>query len=445
MNSVGHITVLLILSVVVLFLHSQAAAQSREDYGSLVKQVDILLGDTEEVSHLPKENIPKIHGFLEGRVGYRLVKDAFEDDMLMGETRLQLQTSSRLSAIELNFKGDAIGDMVTEQGEFDLREGNIAFNLFGFSDVTVGRQILTWGTGDLVFINDLFPKDWRSFYIGRDEEYLNAPSDAAKLTLHGDWANLDVVYTPKFDPDRYPTGQRLSFYDPLFGGITGDPVISTDTPDRWFQDDEIAVRLYKNIDNCEYAIYAYRGFWKSPSGTILFEEVFFPDLSVYGASLRGDMVTGTGNVEFGYYQSDDNESGNDPLVNNSELRFLTGYTSELSEGYTASLQYYLEYMTDWSTYYANLPIELPLRDRTRHLITMRLTRLLLKQNLRLDMFTYFSPTDKDAYLRPSASYKINDNLTVECGANVFLGDYPNTAFGQLHNNTNIYSAIRYSF
>ena len=158
MNSVGHITILLILSTIVLSLHGQTAAQNREDYGPLVKQIDILLGDTEEVSRLPKGIIPKIHGFWEGRVGYRLLKDPFEDDMLMGETRLQLQASSRVDAIELNFKGDVIGDMVSEQGEFDLREGNIAFSLFGFADATVGRQILTWGTGDLLFINNLSPK-----------------------------------------------------------------------------------------------------------------------------------------------------------------------------------------------------------------------------------------------------------------------------------------------
>ncbi len=62
--------------------------------------------------------------------------------------------------------------------------------------ITLGRQILTWGTGDLVFINDLFPKDWVSFFIGRDVEYLKAPSDALKVSAFSSWANLDLVYTP---------------------------------------------------------------------------------------------------------------------------------------------------------------------------------------------------------------------------------------------------------
>jgi hypothetical protein len=77
-------------------------------------------------------------------------------------------------------------------------------------DVKLGRQILTWGTGDLIFINDLFPKDWISFFIGRDTDYLKAPSDAIKVSLFGEQANLDIVYTPQFDSDRFIEGRCLA-------------------------------------------------------------------------------------------------------------------------------------------------------------------------------------------------------------------------------------------
>jgi hypothetical protein len=48
-------------------------------------------------------------------------------------------------------------------------------------------------------------------------------------------------------------------------------------------------------------------------------------------------------------------------------------------------------------------------------------------------------------MRPNVNYKASDNLTLEGGANIFIGDYPNTFFGQFRNNTNIYAAVRYSF
>ena len=45
-------------------------------------------------------------------------------------------------------------------GFLDLREANFILTPASLMDVKAGRQILTWGTGNLIFINDLFPKDW---------------------------------------------------------------------------------------------------------------------------------------------------------------------------------------------------------------------------------------------------------------------------------------------
>jgi len=153
---------------------------------------------------------------------------------------------------------------------------------FAFIDLKVGRQILTWGTGDLIFINDLFPKDWQSFFIGRDSEYLKAPSDTVKVSFFSDLANLDIVYTPQFDPDRFIRGERISYWNSNLGRLAGrDAIIHTDKPNRWFRDDEIAVRLYRNINNYEFALYGYRGYWKSPAGqNAAGTQALFPDLNV---------------------------------------------------------------------------------------------------------------------------------------------------------------------
>ena len=44
-----------------------------------------------------------------------------------------------------------------------------------------------------------------------------------------------------------------------------------------------------------------------------------------------------------------------------------------------------------------------------------------------------------------SQYKLNDNLALEIGGNIFFGDYPNAFFGQFQNNTNVYAGLRYSF
>ena len=388
----------------------------------------------------------EIHGFYEIRSGYRLRKDKYEKDMSVMENRLQVDLSSFLDWADLKVKGDVIGDMVEEQADFDLREANIFTRPFDFIDLKVGRQVLTWGTGDLIFINDLFPKDWQSFFIGRDVEYLKAPSDAAKMSLFNDFVNLDIVYTPQFDPDRFIRGRRISYWNSNLGRLAGqDAIQSTNKPNRWFRDDEFAARLYKNISNYELAFYGYRGYWKSPGGqNTARNQATFPDLNVYGASIRGAMGKGIGNFEFGYYESDDDHSGKDGLMNNSELRFLAGYTQEIGKDFTAGFQYYLEHMLDCGKHNDSMPVGLT-RDRNRHVLTNRLTKLLMNQNLRCSLFTYYSPSDDDVYMRPNLHYKATDNLALETGANIFFGDHPGTFFAQFQNNTNIYVAIRYSF
>ena len=392
--------------------------------------------------------LPEIetHGFYEARAGYRTRKDKYAKDMSIMESRLQLDLYSYLNWGDLRVKGDVFGDLVEEQGDFDLREANIFLRPFDFMDMKIGRQILTWGTGDLIFINDLFPKDWNSFFIGRDNEYLKAPSDAIKVSLFGKWANLDIVYTPQFDPDRYIDGRRLSYWSSPMGSLAGDnAIVHTDRPDHWFRDNEIAARLYKNIKNYEVALYGYRGFWKSPAGlNAAMNQALFPDLNVYGASVRGAVGKGIGNMEVGHYDSADDASGKNALLNNSEMRYLAGYTQEIGRDLTLGLQYYVEQMLDYHAYKRSLTSG-PAGDQYRHLTTLRLTKLLMNQNLRLSLFTYYSPSDNDAHLRPNIHYKVNDNLSWEMGANIFFGDYPNTFFGQFENNTNIYTGLRYSF
>lgn len=400
----------------------------------------------EDMQLLPTLDDIEVHGFYEVRSGYRVRRDEYEKDMSMMETRLQLDLSSFTDWADFKVKGDVFGDMVSEQADFDMREAYIFTMPFDFMDMKVGRQVLTWGTGDLLFINDMFPKDWQSFFIGRDVEYLKAPSDAVKASFFSDVANLDIVYTPQFDSDRFISGERISYWNSNFERLAGEDAIQhTDRPDRWFRDDEIALRLFRNISNYEYALYAYRGFWKSPGGqNEAGTQAIFPDLNVYGASVRGAVGKGIGNLEFGYYESGDDESGTNGKINNSELRFLAGYTQEIGRDFTAALQYYLEHMLDYDAHRDSSPVGLD-KDRDRHLVTLRLTKLLMNQNLRLSLFSYFSPFDKDVYMRPNVHYKLSDNLAAEAGANIFFGDYPSTFFGQFENNTNIYTAVRYSF
>jgi hypothetical protein len=415
--------------------------------------------ETPSVSEAPKEpfELPlNLHGFWEARFGARIQHDPHEKAVSIGETRLQLEWHRAISEATLNLKGDFLYDPVLDrheidlergEGWFDLREANLVLRPLGFTDLKIGRQVLTWGTGDLIFINDLFPKDWNSFLIGRDVEYLKAPSDAIKASFFSSLANLDVVYTPRFDTDRFIDGRRISYFNGALGRRAGrDAVVRANIPDDWFTDDEVALRLFRNFGGAQAALYGYHGFWKSPGGmSPKTGRATFPELAVYGASLRGPLLSGIANVEAGYYDSLDDRNGANAFVNNSETRFLVGYEKELARNFTGAVQYYLEHMMDHGSYRRSLPPGITPRDEDRHVFTLRLTRLLMSQNLRLSLFAFYSPSDNDAYLRPNINYKLTDRWTIETGGNIFVGDRDHTFFGQFERNSNIYVGARCGF
>jgi hypothetical protein len=397
-----------------------------------------------------------LSGFWDARAGYRTQSDRYAKSTSLMETRLQLRYQHDWDAASVKLVPDFVFDDVETdrdidieegQGWLDLREASLLLRPAESVDLKVGRQVLTWGTGDLLFINDLFPKDWNSFFCGRDQEYLKAPTDAAKLSLFHEAANLDLVYVPRLDSDRTIDGRRISYWNSGLGRLAGeDAVVTADKPERWFDDSEVAARLYRTFGGYELALYGYHGFWKSPGGVDPTSgDSIFPDLNVGGASVRGTVGPGIGNVEMGYYDSADDRGGEDPYVRNDEVRFLAGYEQELWPDFTAGVQYYVEWMQDYGAYRQTLPAGLHDADEIRHVTTLRLTQRLLQQNLTLSLFAYYSPSDRDAYLRPSASYKVNDHWQVEAGGNWFMGRDDWTFFGQFERNTNVYAALRYGF
>ena len=385
-------------------------------------------------------------GFAEIRQGFRLKNDPYEKDSSISEGRIQLAADKNFDHFALKIKGDVANDLVEEDIRTELREFNLFFSPYDKMDVKIGRQTLTWGTGDLLFINDLFPKDWKSFFIGRDDEYLKAPTDAIKASFFFDVVDIDVVYSPLFNESNYIDGSRLSYWNTTLGRVAGrDFVLSDQDLSSYFNDNEISLRFSKTVESNEYAFYLYHGYWKTPEG---FEPenmtLFFPELSVFGASARSPLMSGIGNVEIGYYDSRDDPDGSNPFIRNSEMRFLFGFERELGINLIGAMQYYIEWMLDHKAYAENL-VGMPEKDKYREVITMRLTKLMMNQNLILSLFTYFSPSDMDAHFRPKVKYKLTDEWTLETGANIFIGENNYTFFGQFEDNSNIYAGIRLSF
>ncbi|MEE9271220.1 MAG: hypothetical protein V3V49_13280, partial [Candidatus Krumholzibacteria bacterium] len=176
-----------------------------------------------DLGDLPVE----IHGFVEGATATRVGDDPTQPDQLvLSEARFRLDLAHYGDRSDLIFRGDFLSDgLVSDGSDIDVRRAVITLRTSSWLDIRAGRQVLTWGTGDLVFLNDLFPKDFVSFFIGRDDEYLKAPSNSIKLMFYTTFANLDIAWTPVFEPDRFIDGERLSFFDPSLPGLTSANVM----------------------------------------------------------------------------------------------------------------------------------------------------------------------------------------------------------------------------
>lgn len=393
----------------------------------------------------------EIHGFAEGAVAGRTQTDATQPgDFVLSEARFRLDLSHFGERGELRFKGDFLSDDVAGGGvDIDVREALIVLRAASWLDARIGRQVLTWGTGDFVFLNDMFPKDFQSFFVGRDDEFLKAASNSIKLSAYSRGINVDVVWTPVFAPDRYITGERLSFFSPMAGGIVsatamGQPLDAV-PPAETFENGEVAARVYKNVRGYELALYGYKGFTKQPAA---FDTTAgmpaFSELSVYGASARGNLLGGIAHVEGALHHSLDDEEGDDPNVPNTQLRALAGYERELVANFTGGAQYYLERIVDHAALLANSPWPDFEPRENRHMVTARLNYRAMQQTLTLSLFGFAAVEDGDVHLRPSVTRKWTDAVSVALGGNIMAGD-PDTFFGQLEDNTNVYMRFRYSF
>lgn len=386
-------------------------------------------------------------GFVEGALGSRLDSDsAVGANSTLEDLRLRVETDWQPRGFTIGFKADAGYDSIEDEFIGDVRDLTATFTLGTRTDVRLGRQVQTWGTGDLVFLNDLFPKDFVSFFAGRDDEYLKAPGDAVRVTRYTSSWNIDAVWTPVFEPDVYLTGERFSFFSPLAGSnVAPSPPLAAIEPGKSLSEGEFALRLFRTIEGREYALYAYRGFFKQPSALTANLEPTFAPLTALGASLRRPLGPGLFNVEGAWYLSTDDSSGSDPLLPNDQLRLLAGYEWEAKPNFTVGLQYYVEWTLDHDALVRNSPFPQFEPDEFRHLLTNRLTWRLARDRHTLSLFTFLSPSDRDFYLRPAYSYRHDDHWSLTAGANVFGGDQPHTFFNQLRDASNAYVRVRYSY
>ena len=80
-----------------------------------------------------------------------------------------------------------------------------------------------------------------------------------------------------------------------------------------------------------------------------------------------------------------------------------------------------------------------------HWLTNRLTYRAGRDRHTWSLFTFYSPSDDDFYLRPSYTYRHSDRWSVTAGANLFGGKDADTFFNQLQDASNAYARVRFQY
>lgn len=387
-----------------------------------------------------------LHGFSQGNYSFGTRPNPAGGDLKWAEERLQLKLDVAKEPFHLFIKTDAYFDHIDEKGDLELREGYVDYTAKDW-DLRLGRQIITWGLGDLIFINDIFPKDYEAFFSGRPLEYLKKGVDGVKIGVYPSFASFEFVFIPFFKPNNFPDPKRFWIYDPMPSIINREEK----KPTKTLENTELAMRIYRDIGGFDASLYFYRGFfrqpWMMPDNLLMRTRLtlFYPKLTVYGASIQGRALNGVLSLEAGYYDSRQDRKGTDPMLPNSQTRLLIGYQTQMWEDFTIGLQYCGEYMHDYQEYERNLPEGFPKEMKLHQLVTLRLTQFLLHQTLRLSFFSFYSPSYGDYMLNPEIKYSLTDRIWAAIGGNIFGGGKKWSQFGQLDKNDNIYLQLRYEF
>lgn len=394
-----------------------------------------------------------VSGFLELAYSRRLQTDAALDrPQTLADARAQLQWDYAFDSSQLKTRADIYYDGVRNNTEVQIRELAWQGSLSSFSflgelgqhfDAKIGQQVLTWGTGDYLFLNDLFPKDYQSFFSGRDDEYLKAPSFAAKLSGYFDWVNVDFVVTPRFTPDNFINGEYYSFFSPAVGGNIA-PEFHVETQNRP-TNPEYHLRLHKTFGANEIAVYGYKGHSPLPSASDALGNPAFTDISVYGFSLIKPIASGIMKFEYAYQNSREDTDGRNPYVPNSMAKYLIGYEQELIANLTGSIQWYTERTQHYDALLANAFRPQFEQEKVRNVVTTQLIYRALRQTLSINWFNFYSPSDEDGYMRFRTTYSPVDQWRISAGINLFYGKNKHTFFNQFEDASNGFLSYRYYF
>lgn len=422
-------------------IHSAKPEDSVDDWSDETWEED----DWEtSFSEAPALTLPRVR-FMEFAIGQRTINDTTRTQQATIKelrTRLEWEADWQHWAVESTL--DVVANAVTKKFDIDIRELAVQTTIGEQTDLRIGKQVLSWGVGEYIFLNDLFPKNWQAFFNGRDEEYLKAAANAVHVSHYFEQGNVQFVWFPRFTPDEFVNGQVFSYFNPFLAAQSSERLMAERA-----HDDEFAFRFFKRFGQIEAALYVHLGREKTPRSANIdarstdLPSFYFAKMNTYGASVSGAALGGIVKAEVSFGESQEDLDGDNPLVSNSVAKALLGYETELAPKLSGSWQAYVEAEQQYAAMQQTWPQGIRLSSRHRVMFTQWYRYQLWQETVTINLLHMHSSSDDDGYIRANIQYKATDLWHITAGINTFYGQYQDSFFGQFEEANNVYVRIRH--
>jgi hypothetical protein len=356
---------------------------------------------------------------------------------MVEEGLAELLFERRLDAsLAMSVRAQAAHDAISHDQTVGLREATLAWQPVADLDVKAGRQIITWGVSDYLYVNDIFPKNYDTFFTGGSFDRIKEPVDAVHLAWHGPADFELVVARPK--ADRMPSPARFVAVAAALNARQAD-----ETHDAKV---DIALKASRSVGGWDLAAYAARQTSREQRVFVDGAGLRFdrPRLWHLGASATGNAAGGVMWMEAAARHVEGNRQGVvDRHFPGSTAKFIFGYSRVVTEDVTASAQVQVESALDRRQYVQSLVPGVRPVGAFNPVLHLRVAGHWVNQTVGAGA-QLFAGAEGDTHFNPFASWSPVDGWTLEAGANLFRGR-PDTRFGTLRHDSNFYTAARFSY
>jgi len=410
---------------------------------------------------------------------FRIFSDGDVEENLRGELDLNYPGDRHQFKILMDFQTGAADEI-----EFN----ELYYKYFGDKyNILVGKNRPVWGKGDQVHVVDNLNGEDLSDFINPD--YLDRQIGEEMLKIdryfRGGSANLELVYTPDFTPNRTaddpdsPLGNWI--INPLAGeGLSLDDISASsgydkreiiDKVDAAFkeEEDQFGIRYTDSRAGTDYGFSYYKGYLREPSydkkviaeaedefengiGQQAFDELLtqtdlhYDEVDVFGFELARVIADINSRFEFAYYRTDDTD-GNDPTVRNNKIGWVIGGDRDLPiSNLNLNIQFTGEKILDDGEIDSN-KLDLQYNadgDYTNHRAIVSLEDSYQNEKIIPQLNWVYNLNDHDYTLEAEVEYELQQDLNLRFAHKIFEGDQ-DTIFGQFSDNDFSSLSLEYSF